>query len=343
MKTSIVSDLLRDGALPREGYRELLRGGSDDTLRRMAQEVSREKFGGEVYVRALLEITNSCKNNCYYCGIRAANREVKRYSLSRDRILDCCRAAYELGFRTFVLQGGEDPAMSDEWVESVVGGIRGEFADAAITLSLGERSRECYKRWREAGADRYLLRHETYDKEHYESLHPSAMSWERRIESLYALRDVGFQVGTGIMVGSPAQSVDHIVEDLKFIESFRPEMVGIGPFIPHHATPFSEAAKGDLGMTLRLISILRLMHPEALIPSTTALATLDPQGREAGVEHGANVVMPNVSPREERANYALYDNKVAFGSESAEGLSMLEDRLKKIGYSLSFSRGDYKA
>lgn len=342
MKTSIVSDLLRDGALSREGYRELLQGGSDDTLRRMAQSVSREQFGDEVYVRALLEVTNRCRNNCYYCGIRAANRDVQRYTLSRERILECCRSAYSLGFRTFVMQGGEDASMSDDWVERVVGDIRHEFSDAAITLSLGERSRECYSRWFEAGANRYLLRHESYNREHYESLHPRSMSWSRRIESLYHLRDVGYQVGTGFMVGTPAQSLDHIVDDLKFIESFRPEMVGIGPFIPHHSTPFSEAAKGDLAMTLRLISILRLMHPSALIPSTTALATLDERGRESGIEHGANVVMPNISPSEERANYSLYDNKAAFGSESAEGLRILEERLSKIGYSLSFSRGDYR-
>lgn len=336
-----INNLFRDGALPQEGYRELLQGGADDALREAAREVTHREFGNKIYVRALLEVTNRCRNNCYYCGIRAANRELRRYSLSQESILECCRAAYKLGFRTFVLQGGEDPEMSDEWVEQTVQKIRDEFLECAITLSLGERSRACYERWFKAGANRYLLRHESYNEEHYASLHPRVMSRDRRIESLRDLRDIGFQVGTGIMVGSPAQTIEHIVEDLKFIEEFRPEMVGIGPFLPHHATPFGGAEAGSLEMTLRLISILRLMHPAALIPSTTALATLDPMGRELGIEAGANIVMPNVSPVEERKSYSLYDNKAAFGSESAEGLLLLTERLSKIGYEISFERGDY--
>ncbi len=340
MKTWI-NRLLERGSIPEEVYRDLLRGAADRELQRAAEQVTLREFGRGVYVRALIEVTNRCRNNCYYCGIRAANVEVERYLLTHDEILRSCEVAYGLGFRTFVLQGGEG-TISCEWIEEVVSKIHHRYTDCAITLSLGEMSKEAYERLFEAGASRYLLRHETYNQSHYEQLHPATMSWQRRMEALQALRDVGYQVGTGMMVGSPHQTLDHLVEDLLFIERFRPEMVGIGPFIPHHATPFAEFSAGDIEMTLRLISIIRLMNPKVLIPSTTALATLSESGRERGILAGANVVMPNVTPPSERRNYTLYDNKAAFGSESAEGLQQLMSRLMQIDREIDFARGDYR-
>lgn len=338
-----ISRLLDSGELPTEGYRELLMGGSDDLLREAAERETMRQFGRGIYVRALIEVTNYCRNSCYYCGIQAANREVERYALSSDTILAACDEAYRLGFRTFVMQGGESPHMSDEWVEGVVREIKSRYSDCAVTLSLGEWSEDSYLKWFEAGASRYLLRHETFNRDHYSQLHPSSMSYEKRHRALRALRAIGYQVGTGMMVGSPFQSIDHLVEDLKFIESFRPEMVGIGPFIPHHVTRFAEFEAGSVEMTLRLISIVRLMNPKALIPSTTALATLSRDAQMQALVAGANVVMPNVTPQALRGRYALYDNKAAFGSESAEGLKILSDRVLSVGREINFERGDYKA
>ncbi len=345
-----VSRLLADSSLPAEGYRELLRGGEDLELRRAAECVTLREFGRGVYVRALIELTNRCRNNCYYCGIRVASRDVERYTLSRNEVLSACGEAYTLGFRTFVLQGGEREWGRDgerEWARDggelveLVGEIHGRYPKCAITLSLGEMERDMYERLFEAGASRYLLRHETYNRAHYELLHPASMSWAKRMEALDVLKDIGYQVGVGMMVGSPYQCVEHLVEDLLFIERFRPKMVGIGPFIPHHATPFATEPAGDLEMTLRLISIVRLINPRMLIPSTTALATLCEGGRERGILAGANVVMPNVTPANQRNNYTLYDNKAAFGSESAEGLQLLREQLNKIDREINFERGDY--
>ncbi len=347
MQTSLrwIDLLVEQGTLPRVGFRALLENDStevDSYLFEKSREATERNFGREVYVRGLIEITNRCRNNCLYCGIRASNLSVERYSLSQDEILESCRIGYALGFRTFVLQGGEDPTSSDEWIEGTVAKIRQRYADVAITLSLGEKSRETYQRFFDAGANRYLLRHESHNAEHYSSLHPSKMTIESRLRALRDLKAVGFQVGTGIMVGSPEQSIENIIEDIEFIERFKPEMIGIGPFIPHAATPFAHCKAGSVELTLRLISIFRLMHPKALIPSTTALATLAEDGRERGILAGANVVMPNVSPQYARGNYSLYDNKVAFGAESAEGLSRLSERLSAIGYSINYGRGDYK-
>ncbi|MFI3304965.1 MAG: [FeFe] hydrogenase H-cluster radical SAM maturase HydE [Rikenellaceae bacterium] len=336
-----ISRLHDTGSLPREGYEALLSGDSDDALREAAQRVTLREFGRGVYVRALVEISNYCRNNCYYCGIRSANRDVVRYRLSQQQIVEACEGAYALGFRTFVLQGGEDPQMSDEWVVELVEQLSSRFDGSAVTLSLGERSREVYQRFYDAGASRYLLRFESSDKLHYQQLHPLSLSCDSRFEALAALRSVGYQVGTGMMVGSPHQSLSNLVDDLIFLEEFRAEMVGIGPFIPHSATPFADFAAGDVAMTLRLISILRLMHPRALIPATTALATLAEDGRERGILAGANVVMPNVTPPSRRGDYALYDNKAAFGSESMEGLQLLAERLRAIGREINFERGDY--
>ena len=241
-----------------------------------------------------------------------------------------------------MLQGGEDPVLTDERIEDIVSTIRRSYPDCAITLSLGEKSREAYERFFQAGANRYLLRHETYDKEHYQQLHPTGMSCEHRLQCLRDLKDIGYQTGTGIMVGSPGQTIEHLIQDILFIEQLRPEMIGIGPFLPHRDTPFAQSPSGTVERTLLLLSIFRLMHPSALIPATTALATLTPDGREQGILAGANVVMPNLSPQEERKKYNLYNNKASLGAESAEGLNILQQQLEKIGYQISFSRGDYK-
>ncbi len=338
-----IDRLFEQGSLPREGYRDLLACSDplvQDYLHSKAQEVAQRTFGNRVYLRGLIEVTSYCRNNCYYCGLRASNRDAERYRLTEEQILECCREGYSLGLRTFVLQGGEDPTMDSDFIESVVRKIADEFPACAITLSLGERSREEYARFFAAGASRYLLRHETFNAAHYGQLHPAAMSQSNRFEALKALNDVGYQVGTGVMVGSPYQTLDHLVEDILFIEEFKPHMIGIGPFISHHQTPFATQPNGDVDLTLRLLSIFRLINPLALIPSTTALATLDSKGHQRGIRAGANVIMPNLSPAAVRAKYAIYDNKVAFGSEAAQGISNLGQQLSAVGYEVSFERGD---
>ena len=344
MKT-IVDKLCQEHTLKAEEYRSLLLCQDTEAnayLQQKAQQTTLARFGNAVFIRGLIEISNRCRNNCLYCGIRKSNTMVSRYSLSRETILSCCREGYALGFRTFVLQGGEDISQTDNWVTETVASIRQEFPDCAITLSLGEKSKEAYQRFFDAGANRYLLRHETFNETHYRNLHPSEMSQTYRLNCLQSLKDIGYQTGTGIMVGSPGQTIDHLVEDILFIEHFQPEMIGIGPFIPHADTPFANEQAGNIELTLKLLSIFRLMHPSALIPTTTALASLSPDGRERGILAGANVVMPNLSPSVVREKYTLYNNKVAFGSEAAEGLKLLEKQLNKIGYTISRERGDYK-
>lgn len=340
----LIDKLRHEQRLTCEEYAELLSCQDTDSLpylQQQAREVTLAHFGNAIFIRGLIEVSNRCRNNCYYCGIRKGNTSVARYALSRETILECCREGYTSGFRTFVLQGGEDPALTDEWIEATVAAIRSEFPDCSITLSLGEKPREAYERFFRAGANRYLLRHETRNEAHYRKLHPEEMSLTHRLQCLQALKETGYQTGTGIMVGSPGQTTAHLVEDLLFIERFKPEMIGIGPFIPHHGTPFGTAPAGSVELTLKLLSIFRLMHPQALIPATTALATLASDGREQGILAGANVVMPNLSPPGEREKYALYDNKAAFGAEAAEGLRKLEERLRTIGYEISKERGDY--
>lgn len=341
----LIDKLRNEHSLTGQEYARLLACQDTDTLlymQQQARETTHKHFGNNIYIRGLIEVGNRCRNNCYYCGIRKGNPDVERYALSRKNILECCRKGYELGFRTFVLQGGEDPALTDQWTEETVAAIRRRFPDCAITLSLGEKSKEAYERLFRAGANRYLLRHETRNEEHYRKLHPAEMSPTHRLQCLQWLKETGYQTGTGIMVGSPGQTREHLVEDLLFIEQFHPQMIGIGPFIPHHSTPFAAQPAGSVETTIRLISIFRLMHPAALIPSTTALATLSADGREKGILAGANVVMPNLSPGEQRKKYALYDNKAAFGAEAAEGLHELTQRLKAIGYRIVTDRGDYK-
>lgn len=340
----MIDKLRRERKLGAEGYKALLLCQDAEVLeylQRQAQEETLARFGNKIFIRGLIEISNRCRNNCYYCGIRKENGNVARYELTQDEILACCREGYQIGFRTFVLQGGEAPEAKDDRIAETVTAIRREFPDCAITLSLGERSRAAYERFFRAGANRYLLRHETHNGQHYRKLHPAEMSLAHRLQCLDQLKEIGYQVGTGIMVGSPHQTIDHLVEDIRFIEQFRPEMIGMGPFIPHRDTPFATSPPGDMELTLKLLSIFRLMLPAALIPATTALATLAPDGRERGILAGANVVMPNLSPPAQRAKYSLYDNKASMGAEAAEGLKRLEEELKKIGYEISKERGDY--
>ena len=340
----LIDKLHQKHTLTAEEYRSLLLCEDTTTnvyLQKKAQQTTIDRFGNAVFIRGLIEISNRCRNNCLYCGIRKGNTMVSRYALSRETILSCCREGHALGFRTFVLQGGEDVSQTDDWVTETVSAVRKEFPDCAITLSLGEKSKEAYQRFFEAGANRYLLRHETFNETHYQELHPSEMSRNHRLRCLEWLKEIGYQTGTGIMVGSPRQTIDHLVEDLLFIERFHPEMIGIGPFIPHAETPFANKPAGSIKLTLKLLSILRLMHPSALIPATTALASLSSDGRERGILAGANVVMPNLSPSSVREKYSLYNQKAAFGSEAAEGLKLLEEQLNKIGYTISNERGDY--
>ena len=340
----LIDKLHQEHTLTAEEYRSLLLCEDTTTnvyLQKKAQQTTIDRFGNAVFIRGLIEISNRCRNNCLYCGIRKGNTMVSRYALSRETILSCCREGHALGFRTFVLQGGEDVSQTDDWVTETVSAVRKEFPDCAITLSLGEKSKEAYQRFFEAGANRYLLRHETFNETHYQELHPSEMSRNHRLRCLEWLKEIGYQTGTGIMVGSPGQTIDHLVEDLLFIERFHPEMIGIGPFIPHAETPFANKPAGSIKLTLKLLSILRLMHPSALIPATTALASLSSDGRERGILAGANVVMPNLSPSSVREKYSLYNQKAAFGSEAAEGLKLLKEQLNKIGYTISNERGDY--
>ena len=340
-----IDKLRQERTLSPEELRQLLTGCDAETLRyinKQAQEVALRHFGNKIYIRGLIEVSNCCRNNCYYCGIRKGNPNIERYRLNLESILDCCRQGYKLGFRTFVLQGGEDPALTDDRIEMTVARIRQNYPDCAITLSLGEKSRDAYERFFRAGANRYLLRHETHNESHYRQLHPAEMSGKQRLQCLADLKDIGYQTGTGIMVGSPGQTVEHIIEDILFIEKLQPEMIGIGPFLPHHDTPFAQYPNGTVERTILLLSIFRLMHPSALIPATTALTTLIPDGRERGILAGANVVMPNLSPREERRKYELYNDKASLGAESAEGLATLQKQLNTIGYEISTERGDFK-
>ncbi|MEG0741932.1 MAG: [FeFe] hydrogenase H-cluster radical SAM maturase HydE [Clostridia bacterium] len=321
----------------------LLTSADADTLQalhRAARAVCDERYGKVVLIRGLIEFTNHCCNNCLYCGIRRDHASAKRYRLTPDAVLTCCATGYALGFRTFVLQGGEDGYFTDERLCALVCAIKQAHPDCSVTLSVGERSKESYRRLREAGADRYLLRHETIDAEHYARLHASEQSHERRMLCLRELRELGYQVGCGFMVGSPYQTMDMLVRELRFIQAFRPQMVGIGPFLPHHATPFAAFTAGSVERTLTLLSLIRLLLPDVLLPATTALGTVSADGRERGILAGANVVMPNLSPPEVRKQYTLYDHKRCTGDEAAEHLQRLNAGLQRIGYQISVERGD---
>nr|WP_122013252.1 [FeFe] hydrogenase H-cluster radical SAM maturase HydE [Maliibacterium massiliense] len=331
--------------LPEEGYLALLRAQDAETdayLFEKAVAARRRVYGDAVYVRGLIEVSNYCKNDCLYCGIRRSNRAASRYRLGKAEILACCEAGYALGFRTFVLQGGEDPTLDDAQVVDIVSSIKDSHPDCAVTLSLGEKPRASYQAYFDAGADRYLLRHETASEVHYARLHPAGMSLANRKRCLYDLQEIGYQVGCGMMVGAPYQTDAHLAQDLCFIQQLQPHMVGIGPFIPHKDTPFAMERAGSMARTLQLLGIIRLMLPHVLLPATTALGTIHPQGREKGILAGANVVMPNLSPEHVRGKYMLYDGKINTGAESAQHLADLAARMARIGYRVVVDRGDWK-
>lgn len=343
----LIQQLYTERQLPRAKMQQLLTAAFSEAsvrneLAALARQTTQSVFGAKIYIRGLIEFTNYCRNGCYYCGIRRSNTSAVRYHLSKAQILDCCRQGYGLGFRTFVLQGGEDLSYTDTAMAEIIASIKDAYPECAITLSIGERSYATYKLWKDAGADRYLLRHETASTEHYAQLHPATLTLANRKRCLYDLKALGYQVGTGFMVGSPFQTIADIGNDLNFISELQPQMIGIGPFIPHHATPFKDYAAGTLAQTLTLISVLRLMFPNVLLPATTALGTIAPDGREQGILAGANVVMPNLSPAEVRENYLLYDNKLCSGAEAAEAKNDLAVRLHSIGYTIEECRGDYK-
>lgn len=311
-----------------------------DELRESAFAVRKKIFGNKVYLRGLIEISSICKNDCIYCGIRASNKNAVRCRMTEEEILSAVRKGANLGFSTFVLQGGEDLYYTDKVLCDIIDKIKRISPDAAVTLSMGERSFDSYKALKNAGADRYLLRHETANAEHYSKLHPADMSLDTRKRCLYNLKELGYQVGSGFMVGSPYQTASELAEDILFLEELMPDMIGIGPFIPHKDTPFADFKAGSVELTLRLISILRLLFPEALLPSTTALATLSEDGRERGLLCGANVVMPNLSPEDVRESYKIYDNKMSVGAENADGIKRLTDRIESVGLAVDMSRGD---
>ena len=311
-------------------------------LRNEAENLRNEIYGKNIFIRGLIEISSYCKNDCFYCGIRCSNKNAERYRLSKEQILSCCETGNALGFKTFVLQGGEDNHFTDKFVCDIVASIKGKHPDCAVTLSLGEKSKESYKKLFDAGADRYLLRHETADEVHYQKLHPEKLTLENRKRCLYDLKDIGFQVGAGFMVGSPYQTEETIAKDLMFLKELNPHMVGIGPFISHKDTQFKDFENGSVEKTLSLLSVIRLMLPNVLLPATTALGTLAKDGREKGIMAGANVIMPNLSPEDARCKYNLYDNKLATGCEAAENLEKLKKEIKITGCEIVTDKGDYK-
>lgn len=342
---ALINKLKETNCLSREEFAFLIENRTPEISEYIYSEADRVRknaYGTDVYIRGLIEISNFCKNDCFYCGIRNSNTSLCRYRLSKEDILSCCKEGYNLGFRTFVMQGGEDSFFSDEVMADIISSIKRLYPDCAVTLSLGEKSRTSYEVLFKAGADRYLLRHETADSSHYKKLHPSYLSLAERKKCLFDLKEIGYQVGTGFMVGSPFQTAENLADDMRFLMELKPHMVGIGPFLPHEKTPFKDYSAGDLDLTLFMIALIRLTLPNALIPATTALATLSPKGREKGLKAGANVIMPNLSPQNLRKLYSLYDGKAHTNEEAAEGLNKLINQVKSAGYEIVFSRGDYR-
>lgn len=341
---ALIDKLNKNGSLSKDEFVFLIsscKGDDAEYLFSLSRKKATENYGKEIFIRGLVEISNICKNDCFYCGIRKSNCKVERYRLSKKDILDCCFKGYDLGLRTFVLQGGEDGFFSDNVLCDIISTIKENFPDCCVTISLGERSFESYKRLFDTGAERYLLRHETATKSHYERLHPNYQTFERRMKCLNDLKKIGYQTGCGFMVGSPFQTLENIADDLLFIKEFKPEMVGIGPFIPQKDTPFGVYNAGSVDLTVLLLGIIRLMLPKVLLPATTALSTLCSDGRERGILAGANVVMPNLSPLNVREKYSLYNKKAFLGAEAAENLDSLKKLTEKIGYKVAVSRGDF--
>ncbi len=342
---SLIDKLAKEHRLEQKEWYQVISDCCLQTIEyagKLATKQVKENYGNKVFIRGLIEISNYCKNNCLYCGIRCGNTNAKRFRLSKDEILDCCKNGYALGFRTFVLQGGEDPIQDDVFIIDVVSTIRKKYPDCAITLSIGEKEKESYEAYFNAGANRYLLRHETADEEHYQNLHPENMKLENRIRCLKDLKQIGFQTGAGMMIGSPGQSIDTLCKDMALLEELQPEMVGMGPFIPHKDSVFAKEPSGSVDLTVYLLSLTRLLLPRVLLPATTALSTVSGQGRIRGILAGANVVMPNLSPLTTREKYNLYDNKAITGGESAEKIAQLKEELNAIGYEVVIDRGDYR-
>ena len=340
---SLIDKLAQEHNLADDELLELITSNDAETNQLLAAHADRIRqryYGKKAYIRGLIEFTNYCKNNCYYCGIRAGNKAAQRYRLSKEQILACCAEGYRLGFRTFVLQGGEDPYFTDERICAIVAAIRKQHPDCAITLSIGEKERDSYQAYYDAGANRYLLRHETAAPEHYAQLHPASMSLANRKRCLFDLKAIGYQVGSGFMVGSPFQTPVNLLADLRFLQELEPDMIGIGPYITHEQTPFADKKSGTVEQTLRMLSILRLLFPYALLPATTALGTIHPNGRELGLKAGGNVVMPNLSPVNVRKLYELYENKICTGEEAAQCRGCLEARVRMAGYEIVTDRGD---
>lgn len=339
----LIDRLADTQSLSRDEWIRLIRGRTPELseyLFSRAREVRIHHYGHDVYIRGLIEFTNYCRNDCFYCGIRRSNQNAVRYRLTKEQILSCCESGYGLGFRTFVLQGGEDGWFNEDRMAEIISEIHTSWPDCAVTLSVGELPRKSFQRFFDAGADRYLLRHETFDAAHYRMLHPPSLSAAHRQQCLWDLKEIGYQVGTGFMVGSPYQTAENLADDMLFLKKLDPQMAGIGPFIPHHDTPFAGRPAGTLELTLFLLGLIRLMIPKILLPATTALGTIAADGREKGILAGANVVMPNLSPPQVREKYLLYDNKLCTGSEGAESLQSLEQRMQSIGYRIAVSRGD---
>ncbi len=342
----LIDKLEKDHILSKEELVEIIENHTpktDEYLFEKARKIREKHYGKDVYIRGLIEFTNYCKNDCLYCGIRRSAKQAERYRLTEEQIMDCCEQGYALGFRTFVLQGGEDGFYTDEKIVSIVSAIKKKYPECAITLSIGEKTRESYEKFFTAGADRYLLRHETANSCHYSKLHPQNLTLENRMRCISDLKEIGFQTGCGFMVGSPFQTSENLAEDLLYIHKLQPHMVGIGPFIPHHDTPFADENAGTLDVTLLMLGLVRLILPSVLLPSTTALGTIHPTGREKGILAGANVVMPNLSPTDVRKKYLLYDNKICTGDEAAECIKCLSNRMESVGYKIVTDRGDYKS
>lgn len=342
---NLIETLASAHTLPQNAYQKLIEGYDEEAAAfaaQLARQTVQQVNGKTVFIRGLIEISNICKNDCLYCGIRRGNSACSRYRLTPEEIVACTQEGYTLGFRTFVMQGGEDGWFTDEVLCGIIRTIKTRYPDCAITLSLGERSEESYRKLRQAGADRYLLRHETADPAHYQTLHPAEMSFVHRMNCLETLKRLGFQTGCGFMVGSPHQTTEHIAKDLKFIETFYPAMCGIGPFIPHADTPFCKNPAGSADLTCFLLSLIRLIHPKLLLPATTALGSVEQNGRERGILSGANVIMPNLSPANVRDKYMLYNNKLSSGPEAAQNLKELQARMTAIGYEIVVDRGDSK-
>ena len=342
-KEILIDKLAREHSLTSDEYGVLIESATPslaDYAAAAADKLRRKYYGTDVYIRGLIEVGNICRNDCLYCGIRRSNKTCVRYRLSPQEILECCEEGYSLGFRTFVLQGGEDGWFTVPRLADIVSDIHKNWPDCAITLSVGEMEHDAYQTLFDAGADRYLLRHETYNDAHYRKLHPASLSARHRQNCLWDLKSIGYQIGTGFMVGAPFQTTENLADDMLFLKDLNPHMVGIGPFIPHHDTQFASEPAGTLELTLYLLGLIRLMLPKVLLPATTALGTISPTGREQGILAGANVVMPNLSPTEVRKDYLLYDNKICTGDESAQCKNCLAQRMESVGYHVVVDRGD---